>query len=258
MSPARLLALLLVLGAACRAETVSIPAPDGTMLTARLARPAAGAPSAPGVVALHGCGGAFPARDRQWEAALTGAGHAVLFPDSFGPRGLGSQCRVRDRARGYRAMRRGDALAAARWLAAQPGIPTGGVALLGWSDGGSTVLTAARAAADNGNALIRSMVALYPGCRGRAGLRPVAPLLILIGEADDWTPVAPCRDLARAAEGITFHAYPRAFHDFDAPVPLRVLRNIPRSQNADGSVHVGGDPAARADALERVLAFLRR
>ena len=36
MSPARLLALLLVLGAACRAETVSIPAPDGTMLTARL------------------------------------------------------------------------------------------------------------------------------------------------------------------------------------------------------------------------------
>ena len=50
--------------------------------------------------------------------------------------------------------------------------------------------------------------------------------------------------------------YPGAYHDFDIEVPVRVLRNIPSSQRDDGTVHVGGDPAARADALVRVPAFL--
>jgi len=255
----RLGLLLLALALPARAETVAFPGPEGVSLRAELVLPD-GPAVAPAIVALHGCGGAFPARDRQWAAALRGHGHILLFPDSFASRGLGSQCRERQRTATSGGLRRQDALAAARWLAARPGTPAGGVVLLGWSDGGSTVLAAGRVAADLEPGLLRGLVAFYPGCRGAAqnpAWRPAAPLLLLHGEADDWTPIAPCRDLAaRVGTAVTLRAYPGAYHDFDIEAPVRALRNIPSSQRDDGTVHVGGDPAAREDALVRVPAFL--
>ena len=51
-------------------------------------------------------------------------------------------------------------------------------------------------------------------------------------------------------------AFPGAYHDFDAPGGIRVMHNVPNSQNADRSVHAGTDPAARAAALLAVPAFL--
>ncbi len=54
--------------------------------------------------------------------------------------------------------------------------------------------------------------AFYPGCSTelRAGYQAAAPLLLQIGEGDDWTPTEPCRQLAAQATGtaVTFHAYP--------------------------------------------------
>ena len=187
---------LIALGA--RAEQVEIPGPDGITLQADLFRPNSPKPI-PAIVALHGCGGAFPARDKQWREILLEAGHVVVFPDSFGSRGLKSQCRVRDRIATANGLRRLDALATATWLSAQPGVRPGGVMLLGWSDGGSTVLAAAETRPDMPLGLIRGMIAFYPGCSvaaGKSGWQPVAKLMILIGESDDWTPAAPCRRLA--------------------------------------------------------------
>ena len=74
-----------------------------------------GPPNGAGIVALHGCGGPFPSRDRQWAQILTEGGHPVLFPDSFGSRGLVSQCGVRNRSVASGRLRRTDALAAAAW-----------------------------------------------------------------------------------------------------------------------------------------------
>lgn len=252
------LAALLLLAGPAAAATVTLPGPDGIELRADLLLPD-GPPVAPAVVALHGCGGPYPARDATWGAALRARGHIVLFPDSFGSRGLGSQCRVRQRVATASGLRRDDALAAARWLADRPGTPPGGVALMGWSDGGSTVLAAARRMPGLEPGLLRGLVAFYPGCwpvRREAGWAPAAPLLILHGEADDWTPIAPCRTLAETVPGVSLVAYPDAVHDFDVDTPVRQLRNIPRSQREDKVVHVGGDPAARADAFARVPAFL--
>ena len=204
-----------------------------------------------------------PSRDRQWSERLTAAGHIVLFPDSFGSRGLHSQCRVPQARRVATSwgLRRRDALASAAWLAAQPGTPPGGVVLLGWSDGGSTVLDAGRAAPDVPAGLLRGLVAFYPGCRGpseKAGWRPAAPLLILIGEADDWTPAAPCHVLAgKLGEPLlTLVSYPGAYHDFDTGHPVRVRTGMATGKGPNGEVHAGGNPAARADALDRVPAFL--
>lgn len=250
---------VLLLAPPALAESVTLPGPRGVVLKAALLLPP-GRPVAPAIVALHGCGGPYPARDLAWAKRLAAAGHIVLLPDSFGSRGLGSQCRVRHRVATSGGLRRLDALAAARWLAARPGTPSGGIALLGWSDGGSTVLAAMRQAPDLPAGLLRDAVAFYPGCRGASlnpHWRPAVPLLILHGAADDWTPIAPCRVLAaHFPHEVTLHAYAGAYHDFDAPAPVHVLRNIPTSQNADHSVHLGNNAAARSDAVTRVPAFL--
>src|SRR5919201_28404 len=62
-----------------------------------------GAGPFPAVVALHGCGGLFNrygklvSRFADWGDRLAAAGLAVLFPDSYGARGLSAQCRIRER-----------------------------------------------------------------------------------------------------------------------------------------------------------------
>lgn len=246
--------------AGARAETVEIPLPDGTMLKAELFMPA-GPVVAPAIVALHGCGGPYGARDRQWREKLGGEGHIMLFPDSFSSRGLKSQCRETNRAVTSFGVRRSDAIESAKFLAARPGTPDGGVTLLGWSDGGSTVMAAANVAPDLPAGLIRGMIAFYPGCAvavRNAAWRPVAPLLVLIGAADDWTPARPCQSVADRFTPPTMRliAFPGAYHDFDAPGGLRVMQNIPSSQNADKSVHVGTNPEAQAEALKIVPQFL--
>jgi dienelactone hydrolase len=57
---------------------------------------------------------------------------------------------------------------------------------------------------------------------------------------------------------VTLKTYPGAYHEFDAPnVPIRVRADVP-SANGGRGVHVGTDPAARADALEQAPTFLAR
>ena len=251
--------MLCLIGFGARAEPVTLAGPGGLALKAQMFRPAV-ARDVPAIVALHGCGGPFGARDRQWREKLLAEGHIVLFPDSFGSRGLKSQCRERNRVATAGGLRRLDALAAAQWLVAQPGTPKGGVVLFGWSDGGSTVLAAGEARAEVPVGLVRGLVAFYPGCAGAArspSWQPLAPMVILMGDADDWTPAAPCHVLAaRVGPRVSLTTYPGAYHDFDAPVPVRTQQNIPFSQNPDHSVHAGGDPAAAQDAMRRVTAFL--
>ena len=255
----RFLVLLMMLAAgAVRAEAVRVPGPDGIILNAEL-YPAQGKIRGSAVVALHGCSGPFPTRDGDWGRRLAALGHTVLMPDSFGSRGLGSQCSARNRAVTASGVRRQDAFAALRWLQQRPGTPPGGVVLLGWSDGGSTVLTAGRVMPDTPPGLIRGLVAFYPGCRGPAEAKawePVAPLLILVGEADDWTPAAPCHTLAERLPGkVTLVSYPGAYHDFDAP-DTKVRSRSGLATPAGGVAHTGTDPAAREDAIRRVPGFI--
>jgi dienelactone hydrolase len=228
----------------------------------------------PAVVALHGCGGLFQggstpeARHDSWGRHLASKGFAVLFPDSFGPRGLRSQCRVRDRLVSA-AGRVPDALAAVRWLESRDFVRKGAVSLLGWSNGGTTVLHAVQQTqAESGDERgFARAVALYPGCRAiaaRGGFRSSVPLLILVGDIDDWTGADPCRDLATQATAaggppVEVVAYPGAHHDFDHPdMPLTTRHGLAYTASGTGEAHAGTDPTARADALERVPAFLAK
>ena len=89
-----------------------------------------------------------PARRRpqyvDWGEKLAAQGIAVLFPDSYGSRGLGSQCRVRNRSvRPFRE-RVADAQAARDWLQTQDWVQKDRVSLLGWSNGAIATLWAVR------------------------------------------------------------------------------------------------------------------
>ena len=127
---------------------VDIPA-DGVTLHATLYRPDGDGPF-PAVVALHDCGGLThrPATQSQlyteWANLLVAKGFVVLFPDSFGSRGLGSQCRETERKVHARRERVADANAARRWLQAQGYVKTDQISLLGWSNGGSAALWTVR------------------------------------------------------------------------------------------------------------------
>lgn len=241
-------------------QRVSIPAPDGVALDAALVQPD-GPPHGLAVVALHGCGGPFPTRDGSWAVVLAHAGHIVLLPDSFGSRGLGSQCSVKQREVTPSKVRRGDAIAAAEWLAHRHGTPPGGVNLVGWSNGGGTALYTAAQRPDLPRGLFRRFVAFYPGCATEArdaAWQPSAPLLILVGEDDDWTPAAPCHDLAARFPGqIRLVTYPGAYHDFDAPDrPVVERSGLATPPSGSGHAHTGTNGPARQDALRRVPAFL--
>ncbi len=111
------------------------------------------------------------------------------------------------------------------------------------------------------NAPIRGYVAFYPGCtfyNRYAGWRSTRPMLLLIGEADDWTPAAPCAALAaRDPAHVTYHSYPGAVHSFDAPdMALTERSGLAYTVNNNGRARVGTDHAARRDALERVRNFV--
>ena len=240
-------------------ERVSVPTPDGVTLDTALVLPD-GPPHGPAVVALHGCGGPFAVRDGSSAVALAHAGHIVLLPDSFGSRGLGSQCSERIPGVTPSWARQHDAIAAATWLTQRPGTPPGGVDLIGWSNGGSTVLYAAEQKPDLPPGLFRRFVASYPGCASvvrNTGWQPAAPMLILIGEIDDWTPAPPCRELAARFPGrIDFVMYPGAYHDFDAPDQPVKQRFGVMTNHGLGTIHAGTNDPARQDALRRVPAFL--
>jgi dienelactone hydrolase len=94
----------------------------------------------------------------------------------------------------------------------------------------------------------------------RGNWRTRLPLLILIGEADDWTAAEPCRELAKAGgSSVSIVVYPGAYHDFDSPNGrLRERRGLAFTADKSGVAHQGIDPKARADAITRVPGFLAR
>jgi len=102
---------------------------------------------------------------------------------------------------------------------------------------------------------------VYPDCRRDRATRFSAPLLILIGGRDDWTPAASCEELAASPEPRPFpvrlHVYPDAYHSFDNPSAARqYLPNVQNANKPGGGATIGYDAAARADAIVRVREFL--
>jgi dienelactone hydrolase len=237
--------------------------------------PATGAPV---VIALHGCSGlytqagadakALGSRYRGYAQWLGARGYAVVFPDSFGPRGKPHGiCTERTATRDINgAVRRADVLATIRWVAGQPGVDARRIVLLGWSNGAQAVLEAVDASrawpADT--PAVNRAVAFYPGCASaqkRPDYRLNAPLLLLAGGNDDWTPADHCQALQTAVLArqpqarFELDMFGGAYHGFDGTTPVKERNGIPKGRRY-GTVTVGGDPAARETAFAKLAAWL--
>ncbi len=230
------------------------------------------------VVLLHGCGGLYNRRSgaiavkmRFWAQYLSEQGYVALLVDSFGPRGLTEIC-TRRGALDARKVRSHDAYGALIYLQRQPFVHPERVALIGWSNGARATLSAMAHDGEHRPEPLprggfRAAIAFYPQCGVRYSrgpiYKPYAPLLILIGELDDWTPARSCIDLSLAGKEagtpIEIVVYPGAHHSFDSPDSAVRYRPEVRNRNRPGGccgATIGTNPEARDDARRRVLTFL--
>ncbi|EHP41880.1 dienelactone hydrolase [Cupriavidus basilensis OR16] len=228
-------------------DPATVGAP-GSHAPAELYRPEGAGPF-PAIVLLHGCDGVGP-HYRTWARRLTTWGYVVMLVDSFGPRNIKMVCnRGRDVPPELRAQ---DALAAADYLRALPEVRASRIGVIGFSHGGWTVLKSVLSS-DAGVEVAHpftAAVAFYPGCETpRSSL--LTDTLILIGDADDWTPVARCerwRDtVTRHDHTVDLIVYHGAMHGFDSERP----------PHAYAGHMVGQDSAAAREAIARTRAFFQ-
>lgn len=215
-------------------------------LTGKLSKPNGEGPF-PAVVLLHGCSGSH-SREDIWAGRLKGWGYVVLQVDSFGPRGKSNIC-----GRHYVVppwMRAQDAYDAKSYLATLPFVDGNRIAVMGWSHGGNSTLETVKRVMEEKP--FSAAIAFYPYCGHYQLSYFNAPLLILVGEKDDWTPASLCTS-ALPPEGATTHeltlkVYPGAYHTFDMRVKPRVYLGH----------HLEYNRAAEADAIVRVREFLAK
>jgi dienelactone hydrolase len=237
-------------------------------LSALMFRPLGRGPF-PALVLMHGCGGMFTRQDyvtasyRHWAELLALEGYVVVLVDSFGARGYRTICELQVRPIRESRERADDIYAAREWLAAQPYVAGDRIGVIGWSNGASGTLYGMRESRPHRG--IRAAVAFYPGCRtlarSKPPYRPYAPLLILAGEADDWTPAKPCVELVEIARkqgaAMEIVTYPGAHHSFDrinSPVRYRPnVRNLNRPDRKGATA--GEQPEALKKAIRRTLEF---
>ena len=274
------LALLMLLAGAAHAETITIAsAASGEKLSATLIKPDGDGPF-PAVVIVHDCSGLGPRSSgspKRWADQLVPQGYVVVMPDSFAPRGIENGvclASARNRDRATYPIRAADAHGALAALRELKFVDSARVGVMGGSHGGSTTLTALLKPG------FAAGIALYPRCdwnygqwsimrrNGNVGpmathfgtYAPTAPLLILAGEADDWTPAEPCRVMAEksraAGHPMEIEIYPGAHHSFDSDRPERFIaeRMNPNSLSGRGAT-TGGNAEAWADAKRQVARF---
>lgn len=188
----------------------------------------------PGVILLHECAGITPVLHR-WAATVRQWGYAALLVDSFGPRNEGDLCsRSGSPTISTQYERMPDAYAAKSYLAAQPFIDKNRIGLIGWGHGGWALLLAVDEVylTEFAASPFAAAIAIYPWCGPTRLHKLNAPLLILIGDADDWMPASRCRDMLQRSglsetstpQGATLKVYPGAHSRFDGfEVPHRYL-----------------------------------
>jgi dienelactone hydrolase len=253
------IALVLLFAGSASAQTVRFPSvavassTAGPEISGWMYRPSGAGPF-PGIVLAHTCAGVSQHTDT-WGKLLASWGYVVVAPDSFGPRGEKSVCGRGNVVSG--GMRVPDIAGAMDFLNAQPFVRRGQIGLIGHSHGGWTVMRSVQGNYGLAARGLKAAVAYYPSCVPSLDRNVAVPLLILIGDKDDWTLADRCRQLQ--AFGFTQPSlvetiyYPNAYHSFDSRGPDRTITV------ADGKSHrLAYDPVAGPDAEARARAFFAR
>jgi dienelactone hydrolase len=210
-----------------------------TQIVGWLSVPPRPAARMPAMVISHGSGGILDGREHAWAARLNALGVATLVVDSFTPRGITST--GDDQTRLSTAASVADAFAALSMLAARPEIDPGRIGIMGFSKGGQVALYSAlepfRRGAGVGELRYALHIALYPSCSipYRSNEVTKAPMVFLLGGADDYTPAAHCAryiDYFRAKGApVTAITYPDAPHGFDVSTRPQFLSRVQTARN---------------------------
>jgi dienelactone hydrolase len=207
----------------------------------------------PAVVYISGCNGVFPTDlTKPTIDRLLSKGFATLIIDPFTPRNetqgiCPTMANMNDKSDAqlkYGARGGNDALAALNVLEAMPDIDTNHVFLLGYSYGAIASLSAVNKKHPTNHAKVAGVVAYYPFCYEVDD--PSVPVLILVGDKDDWTPAATCQPFA-GKTNFEVVVYPGATHAFNIPFekPVEMLGH-----------HMEYDEKAAQDAQQRADAFM--
>jgi len=270
----RLLALLVVVlaTAGCAAGRVSFVNARPTApvtVPASLYRPDGPGPFA-AVVLLHGCEGVSQTSHR-WARWFRDRGYVALVVDSWSPRGLAETCTftIPDPPNTERL---DDALGALGYLHSLPEVDRRRIGVIGWSNGGVFSMavvngpTLERAAArgvkvpEPGYA---AAIGVYPGgCDSLKDQRFERPVLVLIGEADDWTTAEMCKEMVATMRpkgvDVSIEVFPGAYHYFDWEGQAKTVLTKVGNDNKPGGccgATVAFDAAANAAAHRRVAEF---
>ena len=241
------------------------------------------------VIAHHGSKG-WATHHQDHIDGWINAGLAVCKVNSFFARGIDST--VDDQLSVTHAMMLVDAFSTRSVLAQDPRINKIGIA--GWSLGGTVALYSAWSPIiDILGSAFDAHLPFYPAAHIRPDIQnwSDSPILILHGDADNWTPVHLVEELLPQLPNATLHAYPDAHHSFDSEKELTLLPKAVRLRKRTARIdkngymsgelvlgirlplnerwqrrwiirllrnrgaHVKGNPSARADSLDRAKDF---
>ena len=241
------------------------------------------------VIALHGSIG-WASHHQDHVNGWLDAGLAVCKVNSFTSRSIDST--VDDQLSVTHAMRLVDAFRTRSLL--QQDSRIGKIGIAGWSLGGTVALYSAWSPIiEILGTPFDAHLPFYPAAHLRPDIQnwSNAPIFILHGDADDWTPLHFVEGLMPQLPNVTLHAYPGAQHSFDSekeytllPKAVRLKKRtvrIDKNGNMTGilflgirfplnerwqrrwiirilrnrGAHAEGNPAARADSLVRAREF---
>ena len=241
------------------------------------------------VIALHGSIG-WASHHQDHVNGWLDAGLAVCKVNSFTSRSIDST--VDDQLSVTHAMMLVDAFRTRSLL--QQDSRMGKIGIAGWSLGGTVALYSAWSPIiEILGTPFDAHLPFYPAAHLRPDIQnwSNAPIFILHGDADDWTPLHFVEGLMPQLPNVTLHAYPGAQHSFDSekeytllPKAVRLKKRtvrIDKNGNMTGilflgirfplnerwqrrwiirilrnrGAHAEGNPAARADSLVRAREF---
>jgi dienelactone hydrolase len=168
----------------------------------------------PALVLLHGCGGPQPG-NALWATELNKWGYATMEVDSFFGRGVREICTNLNKV--TVSERVVDAYMALDHLRTLSFVDKDRIGVMGWSHGAMVVQSALRDHRRFNEPRFKTGVAMYPWC-DRVTL--YAPMLVIVGSADDWTPSSRC-SVYQTYEKVELHIYDGIWHSFDNPGSMR-------------------------------------
>jgi dienelactone hydrolase len=251
----------------------------------------------PAMVIAHGSMGVTD-REPWWADHLNDIGVAAFIVDSFTPRNIRDTSA--DQTQLSTAANVADAFTALKLLATHPKVDRQHIGIIGFSKGGQVALwtefEAYRRAVIEDQTKFAAHVPLYPACNDWQVTDHItgAPILMLLGGRDDYTPAAPCREYGQwfksKGADVSVIVYENAYHDFDTNRPPVRAKNVVTGRNCGMQVDldravitirasgeditrtvanytrgclergamVGGDSEGRKKSPEDVKAFLKR